>query len=115
MVKIGTNFYAHWTPPGSENVFIVLHICKRSGGWPPCFDGRMFRDFDSWEHFLRTSKVQVFDEYSEQLDVEHFLSMILGWLEKYPELPETDHLRWLDPSREWTDARGFRFFAGDFR
>jgi hypothetical protein len=88
---MGTNYYLHQKGNLLERlereVSFVRHIGKSSGGW--CFALRVYPEeginsLTDWYHVLRRDNNIIFDEYSNEVTLEHLLDVITNrsWKER---------------------------------
>lgn len=57
-----------------------IHLGKRSHGWKFCWNfhnNKYYDDKETLLEYIRSGRVV--DEYGEQMDVEEFITMALGW------------------------------------
>lgn len=121
---MGTNYYVEWNPnygnndsPASLNYpqpTMRFHICKNLNS----FQGHVFNSWSAWSHFLRMNrdKLSITDEYGKEHEVPDFIARV----EATTREQRSRQFDWvmlhstLDRSREWLDAEGFSFYAGEF-
>lgn len=112
---MGTNYYAHWTPPESNGIRVTLHICKSLVS----FNGQVFPDWATWKSFLlhgdTTERVVIENEYGVTYEAAEFVDLVEGTSgpnrrRQYDWL--VDHDVPLD--RDWLDPENFSFHNGEF-
>lgn len=113
---MGTNYYAHWRPPGAETFTLRLHICKSHR----MFNGSVFPSWQAWKTFLEhnvagTERVTIVDEYNAEILLSEFVARVEATApdlrrRQYDWLVRNDYPTHLD----WLDDDGFSFHDGEF-
>ena len=138
---MGTNFYWRFNACEPCRRYDEAHVGKRSAGWSFGFRAYLHQLVDpqhpdwgyeqespfgipvlsraDWRTVFESHPGELWDEYRQRVDDP------LAWLDELvPPDAEKQAREWspermgrwwrLDSSREWRDAEGFRFYAGEF-
>ncbi|WP_100813061.1 hypothetical protein [Microbacterium lacus] len=113
---MGTNYYAHWTPPGAQNVTIRLHICKSL----VMFNGQVFPTWTAWKDFLthgtKFETLTIVDEHGKEHELGEFVRGVESTSRESRrrqydfEVHDPD----IDTTHSWLDPYFFSFHNGEF-
>ena len=118
---MGSNYYAHWTPPGATSVTVRLHICKSMRS----FSGLMFDSWAKWKDWLSYQaqdsrdgggSIRILDEGGRPYEIADFIAQVEATrpTERARQTTYVQHHHPREAEWDWLDADGFSFHRGEF-